>query len=71
MLGDLQSFENEWLEVEVRPPLNWGLNTSETSMDVPNSRHNREVGVPHFLCDDIDTAYLQGELDNDCAYLLS
>jgi len=65
-LGDLQSFENEWLEVEIRSPLNWGRTTAPGALNVPNAYRNREVGVPHFLCDDIDTAYLQGEIDSDC-----
>lgn len=62
----MQSFENEWLEVEVRSPLNWGRSSSPGAVNVPNAYRNREVGVPHFLCDDIDMAYLQGEIDNDC-----
>lgn len=33
-LGDVQSFENEWLEVEVRHPTSW---THTGSNDVPNS----------------------------------
>lgn len=64
--GDLQAFENEWLEVEIRPPLNWGLTSSPIGLSVPNTISDREQGVPHFLCEDIDTAYLQGEFDIDC-----
>ncbi|KAF5306981.1 hypothetical protein FQR65_LT07204 [Abscondita terminalis] len=65
-IGDLQSFENEWLEVEIRSPLNWGQITSPSGVAISNANLKKEVGVPHFLCDDIDTAYLQGEFDNDC-----
>uniref|UniRef100_A0A1Y1KCF9 DEP domain-containing protein n=3 Tax=Photinus pyralis TaxID=7054 RepID=A0A1Y1KCF9_PHOPY len=65
-IGDLQSFENDWLEVEMRPPLNWGRTVSDNAVNVPNVYKKDEVGVPHFLCDDIDTNYLRGEVDNDC-----
>lgn len=64
--GDLQAFENEWLEVEIRPPLNWGLSKSPTALNIPNTFSDQEHGVPHFLCEDIDTEYLQGEFDLDC-----
>lgn len=52
--------------MDIRPPLNWGRTLPSGGLNVPNTYHNREIGVPHFLCDDIDTAYLQGEIDNDC-----
>lgn len=66
-LGDLQSFENEWIEVEVRPariPIEESI--PPKSLIVPNSVTNREKSVPLFLRDVIDIGYLQGELDNDC-----
>lgn len=60
---DVKSFENEWMEVEIREPLNWGLssNNNQTS-----NLNNREEGVPHFLCDEIDLSYLQGDSQFDC-----
>lgn len=66
-LGDLQSFENEWLEVEVRPPrIPVEEQTSPKSLTVPNTVTDREKSVPLFLRDTINIGYLQGELDNDC-----
>lgn len=65
-IGDLQAFENEWLEAEIRPPLNWGLTASPTALNVPNANLEREQGVPHFLCEEIDLSYLQSDLDLDC-----
>lgn len=56
-------FENEWMEVEVKPPLNWGLSTSPMALKVPNSVSDREQGVPHFLCEDIDAEYSDCDLD--------
>lgn len=55
--GDLQIFENEWMEVEVKPPLNWGLPPPATTLQVPNSFSEVEQGVPHFLCDEVDATY--------------
>lgn len=66
-LGDLQSFENEWLEVEVRPPRIGTQDTVPKALTVPNAIVDREKNVPHFLRDAIDIAYLQ-DLDNDCKY---
>lgn len=51
--GDPDSFENEFLEVEVKPALNWGIPIN-TSLTVP---HDKETGVPHFLRDEIDPDY--------------
>lgn len=67
-LGDIQSFENEWMEVEIRHPLNWGSATSPTALNVPNTNNDRDQGVPHFLCENIDALYLQGDYDFDCNY---
>ncbi|KAJ8973342.1 hypothetical protein NQ317_004654 [Molorchus minor] len=61
--GDLQSFENEWMEVEVKPPLNWGLTISPVSLQVPYTFSDRDHGVPHFLCEDIDAEYSDCDLD--------
>lgn len=51
------------MEVEVKPPLNWGLTTSPMALKVPNSVSDREQGVPHFLCEDIDAEYSNCDLD--------
>lgn len=48
----------------MRPPLNWGL-TSPVALNIPNAIVDYEPGVPHFLCEDIHIAYLQG-FDSDC-----
>ncbi|XP_074029674.1 GATOR complex protein Iml1 isoform X2 [Leptinotarsa decemlineata] len=61
--GDLQIFQNDWMEVEVKPPLNWGLTTPSTSLQVPNSHLDRDQGIPHFLCEDIDAEYADCDLD--------
>lgn len=53
------------MEVEIRPPLNWGLPPHKSSSNALNV-NNREQGVPHFLCDVIDASYLQGDLQFDC-----
>lgn len=63
-IGDLEAFENEWLEVEIRPPINWGLAVSPTALNVPNANLEREQGVPHYLCQEIDLSYLQSDLDS-------
>nr|CAI5831302.1 unnamed protein product [Callosobruchus analis] len=60
--GDLQIFENEWMEVEVKPALNWGLIITPANLQVPNSYSDRGSGIPHFLCEDIDSEY------SDCDY---
>ncbi|XP_049824160.1 GATOR complex protein Iml1 isoform X3 [Aethina tumida] len=60
---DLSSFENEWMEVEIKPALNWGLTTSPTALNVPSSFPERDHGVPHFLCDNIDAEYSDCDLD--------
>lgn len=51
--GDPDSFENEFLEVEVKPALNWGVPIN-SSLTVP---YDKETGVPHFLRDEIDPEY--------------
>nr|XP_023026685.1 GATOR complex protein DEPDC5-like [Leptinotarsa decemlineata] len=63
--GDLQIFQNDWMEVEVKPPLNWGLTTPSTSLQVPNSHLDRDQGIPHFLCEDIDAEYADCDLDEN------
>ncbi|XP_011699596.1 PREDICTED: DEP domain-containing protein 5 isoform X10 [Wasmannia auropunctata] len=56
-LGNLQSFENEWVEVEMRPPKGWCEPTSSTTVStftIPNCDAIDESNVPSFLRDDID-----------------
>ncbi|XP_032513466.1 GATOR complex protein Iml1 isoform X2 [Danaus plexippus] len=61
-LGDLQSFENEWMEVEVLGPRS-PLQTTETSsraIDISGtSPVTDDSGMPAFLCDNIDPNYMQ------------
>ncbi|XP_052750556.1 GATOR complex protein Iml1 isoform X6 [Galleria mellonella] len=68
-LGDLQSFENEWMEVQVlgpRSPL-LPVDTASGAIDIAGSSPlTNEVGVPAFLCDNIDPNYMQLESDGDC-----
>lgn len=61
--GDVQIFENEWMEIEVKPPLNWGFPISTVTQQVPNSFSNIETGVPHFLCEEIDASYSDCDLE--------
>lgn len=63
--GDSESFENEFLEVEINPALNWGLSSSN-NFSIPIAESEREVGVPHFLRDNIDPDY--AEVDADGRY---
>lgn len=67
-LGDLQSFENEWMEVEVLGPRS-PLLTSENAIgaiDISGSSPvTDDSGMPAFLCDNIDPNYLQHGSD-DC-----
>jgi len=55
-LGNLQSFENEWVEVEMRPPKGWCEPTMSTvsTSTIPNCDAIDESNVPSFLRDDID-----------------
>ncbi|XP_039311231.1 GATOR complex protein Iml1 isoform X6 [Solenopsis invicta] len=59
-LGNLQSFENEWVEVEMRPPKGWCepsstiLSTVLTPITIPSCDAIDESNVPPFLRDDID-----------------
>ncbi|KAL1494319.1 hypothetical protein ABEB36_009934 [Hypothenemus hampei] len=61
--GDPDSFENEFLEVEIKPPLNWGLPDLSTNSMNRIFGSEAETGVPHFLCDDIDPEY--GDVDSE------
>lgn len=57
-LGNLQSFENEWVEVEMRPPKGWCEPTSSATVSnpitIPSCDTIDESNVPPFLRDDID-----------------
>lgn len=60
-LGDLQSFENEWVEVEMRAPKGWCEPTSPVTfptmsspISIPSSDTIDETNVPSFLRDDLD-----------------
>lgn len=48
-LGDIKSFENEWLEVEIKNP-----DIAQTEV--------HDVGIPKFLCDNIDLSVTDGPL---------
>lgn len=61
--GDIQIFENEWMEVEVKLPLNWSSSAPTGGLQVPNSFSDTEHGVPHFLCEEIDPNYSECDLD--------
>ncbi|KAL0841919.1 hypothetical protein ABMA28_014152 [Loxostege sticticalis] len=67
-LGDLQSFENEWMEVEVLGPRSPLLSSEAASggIDISGSSPlTDDTGVPAFLCDNIDPNYMQVDGDND------
>ncbi|KYN45026.1 DEP domain-containing protein 5, partial [Trachymyrmex septentrionalis] len=57
-LGNLQSFENEWVEIEMRPSKGWCEPTSSTTVStvstIPSCDTIDESNVPSFLRDDID-----------------
>ncbi|XP_028048788.1 GATOR complex protein Iml1 [Monomorium pharaonis] len=57
-LGNLQSFENEWVEVEMKSPKGWCEPTSSTTVStpitIPTCDTIDESNVPPFLKDDID-----------------
>ncbi|XP_017880905.1 GATOR complex protein DEPDC5 isoform X6 [Ceratina calcarata] len=59
-LGDLQSFENEWVEVEIKAPKGWCEPTSPASfppitnpITILNNETVDESNVPSFLRDDL------------------
>ncbi|KAF7279176.1 hypothetical protein GWI33_007586 [Rhynchophorus ferrugineus] len=62
--GDLDAFENEYLELEIKPALNWGLSNSPGAVKIPKAANDREAGVPHFLCDVIDLDYSEADMEN-------
>ncbi|KAE8752931.1 hypothetical protein FOCC_FOCC000276 [Frankliniella occidentalis] len=61
LFGDIQSFENEWLEVEVRHPTNWMPPASGGVDNVPNSPTLQQTPItiplpplPKFLQDKME-----------------
>lgn len=71
-LGDLQSFENEWMEVEVLGPRSPLLTSESTTgaIDISGSSPvTGDSGMPAFLCDNIDPNYLQLGSD-DCTFVI-
>ncbi|XP_076544250.1 GATOR complex protein Iml1 isoform X8 [Osmia lignaria lignaria] len=69
-LGDLQSFENEWVEVEIKAPKGWceptspGTLPSVTSpMTIPSCDTVDESNVPSFLKDDLDLLSFEDDRD--------
>lgn len=59
--GDLQSFENEWVEVEIKAPKGWCEPTSpgtfqtiSSPITIPSCDTVDESNVPSFLKDDLD-----------------
>lgn len=60
-LGDLQSFENEWVEVEIKAPKGWCEPSSSvpfppmsSPMTIPSCDPVDESNVASFLKDDLD-----------------
>lgn len=69
-LGDLQSFENEWVEIEMKAPKNWCNPTNSNSSSSSNSTASLSTissPIPITTCDTIDEsnipAFLRDELD--------
>lgn len=67
-LGDLQSFENEWVEVEMKPPKGWCEPTAPTAnptisspISIPSCDTIDESSVPVFLRDDIDLTFVMDD----------
>ncbi|XP_076220694.1 GATOR complex protein Iml1 isoform X2 [Nomia melanderi] len=59
--GDLQSFENEWVEVEIKAPKSWceptsigAFPTMSSPINIPCCDTVDESNVPSFLKDDLD-----------------
>ncbi|XP_076389057.1 GATOR complex protein Iml1 isoform X7 [Megachile rotundata] len=69
-LGDLQSFENEWVEVEIKAPKGWCEPTSSgtfssvsSPMTIPSCDTIDESNVPSFLKDDLDLINCEDDRD--------
>jgi hypothetical protein len=65
-LGDLQSFENEWMEVEVLGPRSPVAEAACGAIDISGSSPLDDANVPAFLCDIIDFNYMQSDSNSDC-----
>lgn len=67
-LGDLQGFENEWMEVEVQEPRSPLLTTQKAAGGVHIAGVEEiadESAVPAFLADNIDPHYMHLDSDSD------
>ncbi|XP_031365715.1 GATOR complex protein Iml1 isoform X11 [Apis dorsata] len=65
-LGDLQSFENEWVEVEIKAPKGWCEPPSTGSfppMTIPSCDTVDESNVVSFLKDDLDISDIADEAE--------
>ncbi|KAG8034214.1 hypothetical protein G9C98_001299 [Cotesia typhae] len=68
-LGDLQSFENEWVEVEMEAPKGWcqssGLSFPSVTSPIPISSCEPidESNIPAFLRDDIEVSEILSSKD--------
>ncbi|XP_012282674.1 GATOR complex protein DEPDC5 isoform X2 [Orussus abietinus] len=69
-LGDLQSFENEWVEVETKAPKGWCepnaptiLPSVSSPISIPSCDPVDESDVPAFLRDDLETGGSTDERD--------
>ena len=67
-LGDLQSFENEWVEIETRAPKGWCERTAPTILSnisspiaIPSCDTVDESHVPIFLRDEIEIPDNEGD----------
>ncbi|XP_044001787.1 GATOR complex protein Iml1 isoform X3 [Aphidius gifuensis] len=59
-----QSFENEWVEIEIKPPVNWCqpvTNSSLTNIPTSTCETIDESNIPPFLRDDLDIYLLSQE----------
>ncbi|XP_066249180.1 GATOR complex protein Iml1 isoform X1 [Euwallacea similis] len=59
--SDPDSFESEFLEVEIKPALNWGVPVNSAGSTISIRGESSEDGVMHFLREEIDPDY--GEVD--------
>ncbi|XP_045474095.1 GATOR complex protein Iml1 isoform X2 [Harmonia axyridis] len=59
--GDLSTFENEWLEVEIKSSLHWGIQQTPSNLS-PATYTTGEYAVPHFLCEDINVDYAEEDI---------
>ncbi|XP_023248149.1 GATOR complex protein DEPDC5 [Copidosoma floridanum] len=73
-LGDTQSFENEWVEVEMRAPKGWCepqsnsssssiLSSASQPISIPSCDSKDESDVPVFLRKNLDTVEVSDERD--------